>query len=407
MHATFAITAPRAAAMEARPASVRVVLRIWSTRLPNVPQSPKKDDRAAEPYTLGGRHEVRYQYTEMRAAPRALACFAVGATLFLHNVARADDEADKGQARELGNQALAAVSQGDWAKAETLFLRAESLYHASSLVLGLARARAHLGKYVEAWEDYHRILVETLPPNASPALREAVGSAREEIVTVEGKRARVTINVSGSDHPRVTLDGVGINAAALGAERQVNPGQHAVHVEADGCSPTDTTFSVGPGEGTVANVTLQPLPPGAIPPPSSSSGTGTIPPPGTAESRPSESGGAPWKTIGLVGMGVGGAGVVVGAIAGVVAIGKHNSVTGNQCATTGCSSSDFSSYQSLVSSYNTVGAVADVGFIAGGILAAAGAVVFFTAHDKKEPAASGAWLTPYVGPGNAGVVGAF
>ena len=333
--------------------------------------------------------------------------FAAGVILLAEGAARADGEADKGQARDLGNEAYAAANQGDWAKAETLFVRAESLYHASSLLLGLARARTHLGKYVEAWEDYHRIIVETLPPNASQVLRDAVDSARKEIVSVEGHRARVTVNVTGAPHPNVTLDGVAVNAAGLGTERPVNPGTHAVHVEAEGFLPADATFSVAAGEATVANVEVKPAPapaPGQTP--GSSSQVAPAPATGHEGAAPGATGG-PWKTVGIVGMGVGGAGIVLGAIAGGIAIGKHGSITSSPCASAGCSQNDLSSYQSTVSSYNTLGTLSDVGFIAGGVLAAAGAVIFFTAHDGKEAATGKAWVTPYVGLGDTGFVGAF
>ena len=298
------------------------------------------------------------------------------ALLLAATPARADEEADRGQARELGTQAYQAADKGDWAKAEDLFRRADAIYHANTLLLGLARARAHLGKYVEAWEDYHRILIETLPPNASGAMKKAVDDARNEIGSVEGKRARATIWVTGPSNPTVTLDGAPVNAAALGAERQVNPGTHAVHAEAPGYLPAT------PATTDATN-----------PVPADSGGGGS---------------GSTRRTLGLVGMGVGAAGLVTGVITGIIAMGDHSSLMDNVCAKGPCGQSDLTSYNSSTSSYQTMGTISTIGFIAGGVLAAGGAILFFTAPSgSSSSTGEGAHVAPYVGLGHAGLAGSF
>jgi hypothetical protein len=351
-----------------------------------------------------------------RFAPSLLAipAFAIAcAALCVPGVARADDEADRGQARALGQAAYDAASKGDWAKAEDLFHKADSLFHASTLLLGLARARAHLGKYVEAWEDYHRIIIETLPPNAGPALKKAVEDAKTEIATVEGKQAHATLSVTGlpaTTTPRVTLDGVPVGVAALGTARAVNPGSHTLHAEADGFKPADATFTVAEGASTTASVALEPAP---APAPAAPAPEGTTPAPG-APPPPAggDEGNGTMRTLGLVGMGVGGAGIVTGIVTGIVAMGQHSSLQGNACANAGCGASDLSSYKSSVSSYQTMGTVSTVSFIAGGVLAAGGAVLFFFVAPKHQeagaaPATAGLWVTPYVGLGSAGAAGTF
>ncbi len=273
--------------------------------------------------------------------------------------------------------------KGDWAKAEDLFRRADAIYHANTLLLGLARARAHLGKYVEAWEDYHRILIETLPPNASGAMKKAVDDARNEIGSVEGKRARATITVTGPSNPTVTLDGAPVNAAALGAERQVNPGTHAVHAEASGYLPGDTTFTVAEGQSATASLQLQAAP---AAPAGGAAAPATGATPATTDASnpvPADSGGggggSTRRTLGLVSMGVGAAGLVTGVITGIIAMGDHSSLMDNVCAKGPCGQSDLTSYQSSTSSYQTMGTISTIGFIAGGVLAAGGAILFFTA----------------------------
>lgn len=337
----------------------------------------------------------------------------VAGALFLSaTAARADEEADRGQARDLGTQAYKAAEKGDWAKAEDLFRRADSIYHANTLLLGLARARAHLGKYVEAWEDYHRILVESLPPNASPAMKKAVDDARAEIGSVEGKRARVTITVAGPSSPTVTIDGAPINAAALGAEREVNPGTHAVHAEAAGYTPGDTTFTVAEGQSATASLQLQPAPaaaPSVAPaggPAPAQPATSDAANPATADTGGGGSG-STRRTLGLVGMGIGAAGLVTGIITGVIAMGDHGSIMNNVCAKGPCGQSDLTSYDSSIDSYHTMGTISTIGFIAGGVLAAGGAVLFFTAPTASATTGQGAHVAPYVSLGHAGITGTF
>jgi hypothetical protein len=327
------------------------------------------------------------------------------ALIFVAGVAQADNEVDRGQARDLGQAAYDAASKGDWAKAEDLFQKADTLFHAPTLLLGLARARAHLGKYVEAWEDYHRIIIEPLPSNAGAALKKAVDDAKTEIVTVESKRAHATLNVTGGTNPRVTLDGVAVANAALGTERAVNPGSHVLHAEADGFTPGDATFTVSEGGTASASLTLQPAaaaPAGAAAPASSSSPAGGDQPP----AAPSGSDNGTMRTLGLVGMGVGGAGIITGVITGIVAMGQHGSLQSNACASGPCGNSSLSSYQSSLSSYHTMGTVSTVSFIAGAVLGAGGAVLFFT-NPKKESASAGPWISPYVGVMSAGAAGTF
>ncbi len=355
----------------------------------------------SEPPFSRVRARQRATLGSLEASMRALPCSALMlCALFLaEGTGHAQSEADKGQAREFGSQAIAAGDHGDWAKAEDLFRRAEELYDAPTLLLGLARARVHLGKYVEASEAYHRILAQALPANASPALRQAVDDAKKEIASVEAKRGGLTINVTGADHPVVTLDGMSIPAAALGGERPVNPGNHAIHVEAEGFDPSDTTTSVTEGGTATANIVLKHREAAAAQAPSAA--------PAPAAPAPSAGGGmSTGKVVGVAGIGVGAVGLVVGVITGALAMGKHSDLTSSPCATAPCSQSALTTYQSTDSSYSTLSTVSTVGFIAGGVLAAAGVVLFISAP-KGDKAPASAWIAPYVGAGSVGAVGRF
>src|SRR5690242_12546885 len=79
-------------------------------------------------------------------------------TTALPRGAFAQSDADKATARELGKEGQAALDKKDFKTAEDRFKRAEALFHAPTLALGLARAYTANGKYVAAQETYNRII---------------------------------------------------------------------------------------------------------------------------------------------------------------------------------------------------------------------------------------------------------
>ncbi len=70
------------------------------------------------------------------------------------------DAENRATARALAAQGQEQLEAKDYAKAEDSFRRADALFHAPTLVLGIARASAAEGKFVEAWEAYNRIIIE-------------------------------------------------------------------------------------------------------------------------------------------------------------------------------------------------------------------------------------------------------
>src|SRR3954447_24828622 len=77
-------------------------------------------------------------------------------------------DADRATARELAEQGKEALDRRDFAVAEDRFRRADALIHAPTLLLGLARAEAGLGKFLAAQESYERILREGAAAGSPP-----------------------------------------------------------------------------------------------------------------------------------------------------------------------------------------------------------------------------------------------
>jgi hypothetical protein len=295
------------------------------------------------------------------------------------------------------------LASRDYQGAENDFRRANALYHAPTLILGLARAQANQGKVVEAWENYHSIILENL--TSPPAFANALTDAQKEIVLVEARRARITITVKGADSPAVTVDETPLKAETLGVGRFINPGAHVFKASAQGRRPASQTLTVAEGSNQSVSLVLEggtdaPAA-AAVGPAQAPSGTPAPPAsPDSSPAPPATGGGGSWnKTAGYIAGSVGAAALIEGVITGVIALGKHSDLS--KSCTNGCPPSE----SSALSSYHTVGALSTVGFVVGAIGLAGGAVLIFTA--PKEPQASGIRVVPYVGFGSAGAVATF
>lgn len=318
----------------------------------------------------------------------------------------AQSAADKATARQLGLEGDDALSKKDFKTAEDKCKRADALYHAPTLTLCLARAQAGNGHLVGAQESYNRILHDGAPAGSPPAFVKAVEDARKEVDEVSARIAQVVVTVSGADNPTVTLDDQPFPNAALGVKRPVDPGDHVVKATAQGYKPGEAHFNVVEAGDASAIIELEKDPNAVVAGPTpggpqQGNGPGPIEPPPEGSS-----GGSTQKTLGWAALGVGAAGVVVGGIFGVLAIGAHGDLA-DACQNGTCPANK----DSDISSYHTKGLVSTIGFIVGGVGLAGGAVLLLTAPKGHAEArvgqGTGTFVSPYLGPGSAGVVGKF
>jgi len=139
-------------------------------------------------------------------------------------------------------------------------------------------------------------------------------------------------------------------------------------------------------------------------------GVGTTEPPGADTSK-----GSTTKTLAYVAFGVGAAGLVVGGITGVIALGKSGDLK-DKCPDNNCPSTE----QDNVDSYKSVGTISTIGFIVAGVGGATGLVLLLTAPKSTQGSAGGSRyatvpvkqerglsMTPYFGGTSAGITGRF
>lgn len=248
-------------------------------------------------------------------------------------------DADIATARKLTLDGYAALEHRDYAQAESRFSRADTLFHAPTVALGLARARAGLGKLVGAQEAYSRVVHTTVPADASPAFLKSVEDARKELDALAPRVPSVILVVKGSNAPRVTLDGIEVPGAALGEQRPVDPGKHVVRATAPGFAASEATVTLA--EGKTETVTLE-LKPGASGP-LEVSGPLVTAPGGDAAT----SGAPPRRSIGIAALSVGAASLVAGVATGAIGLSKQSDLL-KHCPGGACPSNSTSTYGSEV-----------------------------------------------------------
>jgi hypothetical protein len=289
-------------------------------------------------------------------------------------VALGQPAADKATARALALEGQDALEASDYDAAADRFGRALALFHAPTLLVGLARAQRGLGKWIAAQESYNSVLHESLPPDAPQAYLDALQEARREVDELTPKIPSVLVTVRGAPVASVTIDGVPLPSAALGINRPVDPGAHVIRAEAKDCAPAEVRLTVAPAAREVVTLTLEPF-----------HAAGSA---GAAGIR---------RAIGFATLGAGGTGLVLGAVAGGIAVARHDSLAarcpGGRCA----------GQQDAITGYHFAADLSTAGLVAGGVLAVAGVALVAIPGDTN--ASSHDWIAPVLGGiGGAGLV---
>ncbi len=315
--------------------------------------------------------------------------------------AHAQSPADRTTARSLAQEAQAAFDRGDFGTAEDRFARAEALVHAPTLLLALARSQMKLGKLVQAYENYQRIVREAIPEGSPEVFRDAQNLAQGESEAVLPRLGWVTLVVRGAADPRVVLeDGTIIPKPALGVKRAVNPGDHQVTAGAPGFRTEKTEFRIGEGQAIAVTLSLE-----ADPNSQQLGGPSGLPPSTwqAAGDTRADSSSSSQKTWGYVGLGVGAAGLLTGGVTGALAMGRHSALQA-KCASGQCPPDQ----QSAIDSYRSMGNLSTIAFTVGAVGAAAGLTLLLTAPEESPaPGVAGVALKLRVSPNQLSLAGVF
>lgn len=242
-------------------------------------------------------------------------------------------------------------------------------------------------------------------PDTSPTLKQAVVDATRELAALNPRVPSVIIQVIGAKASKVTIDDVEVPAVVLGVVRPTDPGCHVIRASADGLAPAEVIISLLEGRTERVSVELKPNsdrvpPPEAAQPLPARSPSLAAPPVGPSTPSRTSNG---QKMLGYSALGLGAAGLVVGGVAGGLALTKHNEIT-SACGGSTCPASWKNRYQSEVDTRDTLGTASTAGFIVGGAVAAAGVVLLLTAPRASTSSGS---IEPLVGLGFIGAKGTF
>lgn len=186
----------------------------------------------------------------------------LGLLLWAGAVRGETEEEKKAAARAAAQKGITAYEQERYAQSADLMGRAESLYHAPTHLLYLARSYAKLGRLVVAQEKYILLTREKLGPDAPEVFQQAVAEGRRELELLEPRIPTLTIEVKAKRGAKVTvsMDGVTVSEAMIGMDRPVDPGVHTVMAEAPGYRTDSESVTLKEGAQESLELVLEELP---------------------------------------------------------------------------------------------------------------------------------------------------
>jgi hypothetical protein len=319
--------------------------------------------------------------------------------------APAQGDAERAGARAAAGEGFKAFSESRWSEALDLFTRAESLVHAPTHLLYIARSQEKLGQLVRARETYQKLVREKLAATAPDAFRQAQESGKQELAQLEPRVAHVTIQVTGegAKGASVTIDGEPIPPGLIGVPYPVDPGEHTFLATGEGVQSEAAKITIAESARQTVELELKPAP-------GASAGGGDTPGGGSEGGDSSvalDSAGLDKGNGMRIGayaaLGVG----VVGLAAGTFFLlqsSSKRSEADDLCPGT-CPESKRAEVMKLDDDADSAATLGTVGLIVGGVGVAAGVTLLILSSGSSEKGAVG--VRPWVGLGSAGISGNF
>ena len=299
----------------------------------------------------------------MRRGAHALgAASLVLAGLLAPAPALADDSVQSAEA--LFQEARVLVEKGDYAAACPKLEASQKLEPAVGTQFNLADCFEHVGRTASAYALFGQ--VARIARSAGKFERER--SAKERAAALEPKLARVRLDVKApAPGLEVRIDDVPVDKAAWAEPFPIDPGEHRVSASAPSRGTWEGTLSGRASQLAVVEV-----------PELADTTVHVEPAPAPVVAAPSSQ-----RTFAIVAGAVGVAGVIVGAVSGVVAL-SNKSTGERECPKAlysfRCPTDEGAS---AWNSASTAGNVSTVSFIAGGVFLAGAAVLWFTAPSSR------------------------
>lgn len=264
------------------------------------------------------------------------------------------------------------AQEGKCDKALPHFLESLRLDPKAITLINLADCEEQLGKLADALGHW----VDARSRAQSEGARAIEEEAERRANALEPRLARLTIALA-PNAPKdavVERDGIALGRPSLGIPLPLDPGRHRLVVKARGYPNGVLEVNLGEGEAKSVEVDVGGPPLGQEPPPP--------PAPGPDEPRPTT--GASPSALVFVGFGAALAGIAVGTVTGMMAIGAGNSAEAS-CPNQRCATqAELDAVNDELASGRTMGTVSTVAFVVAGVGAAVG-VAGLLAGSKVSP----------------------
>jgi hypothetical protein len=285
----------------------------------------------------------------------------------------------KKKAGKLYGEANKLFKEEKWAEAIEKFKAADESWPGAAPKWKIAEATDKLGDDAKTLEAY-RTFVDSKP---GAKYEDRVAVANKRIAEIEATMpATLTITVTPADAKNLS---VAVDGAKLeGTSTELKAGEHTVIITADGFQPKTEVLNLKGNEKKDLQIALAPVAKPAPPPPPK-----PTPKPPEPKEEPETSSNIP----AYVTLGIAGAGVVLGTVFGVMALGAK---------------SDFDDSPTTENADDAERAalIADMSFGVALTFGITGAVLLFSGgDDDEESAETGARpvVVPYAGPTGGGV----
>jgi len=300
------------------------------------------------------------------------------------------DDATRSTVRSLAEEGGELYQQGEYAEALSKLERAYGAYPVPSIGLYSARCLEALGRWVEASERYVEVTRLPVPTTAAEVHRRAQQNAADARQKLLPRLPMLRIDVRGAAPTDVVLrvDGVELKSSMIGLPRPADPGEHVIVAERWGDVLERRTILKEGHEKSVELVFEPREPP---PPPSGPQPPGQGPPdPGL-------------RITSYVFMGLGGAGLIAGAVTGGLLLAKEVELADECLGDDQCPAS----LNDDIAFHRDLRLPTTILLSAGGALAATGLVLFLVSPDPAGASPDEVSVTPLVGPGYLGLTGTF
>ena len=293
--------------------------------------------------------------------------------------AAAAEEDPKEGAKKAYGEASKLFKEEKYEEALPLFQKADNLYPGAAPKHKIAICLDKLGRTEEAVAAY-RVFIDS-EPGEKYADRVAEAEKRiDELQATMPATVTVVVGPEGVAGAQITVDGNPVESNEL----SLMAGEHTVVVSAEGYQPVTEVVTVKGGEKKNLELTLAPM---AAPPPPPEPTTPPPPPP------PPEEDGGHSNIPAYVTLGIAGAGVILGTIFGIQALGAK---------------SDFDEDPTVENADDAERAalIADMSFGVALTFGITGAVLLFSGGDddaSEEAASAMPELLPMAGPKGGGV----